>query len=226
MDGIMGLAFPGGACAKFPNAVDNLHRAGAIKERVFSFYLDRSPANDVQLSGAGVQDKSVLVLGTPEESFFDDALTYTPVLHGKHKPPSMWFVKLESLRVGRGGGGAAFGGNGGIELCSSFLSAPCAALPDTGTSFLTAPSSMFSSLINSITAGRSDCMVDRQQNVFCLDGPAGLPDLVFQFEGREFVLEGKDYILPNAQIAIQLMDFDVPGVDIIILGDMFLRVSE
>lgn len=47
--------------------------------------------------------------------------------------------------------------------------------------------------------------------------------MIFVFEGREFVLEGKDYILPNKQLAIQLMDFDVPSVDIIILGDMFLR---
>jgi hypothetical protein len=82
---------------------------------------------------------------------------------------------------------------------------------------------MFAALVNAITAGRNDCLMDGAQNVFCLGGPAGLPDLVFTLGGREFRLTGADYMLPNMQISIQLMDFAVPGVDVLILGDMFLR---
>lgn len=251
MDGILGLSFPGGACAHVPNAIDTLYRAGAIPHRVFSFYLDRAPEDDRQLTGGGVHDRSVLILGKPDASFFTNTeegsnggssgskhhparMLYTPVLHAKHRPPSMWFVKLEEIRVGSGGQrdhGGLFSGSGkggaagsGVTVCNpAFDSAPCAALPDTGTSFLTVPSALFARLINEITAGRNDCVMDSQGNVFCLNGALGLPSLSFQFEGESFLLSSHDYVLPNGQLAIQSMDFAITGVNIVILGDMFLR---
>jgi len=243
MDGIVGLSFPGGACADQRTAVQNLYEHGAIPREVFSFVLDSAPASDSDLSGAGIHDRSMLVLGRPVDAFVDAAraadsgeehgdsdessggdkqqlkheLTYVPVLHSRHKPPSMWFVKLDQLRVD------GVSGSKGVTLCSSLADSPCAALPDSGTSFLTAPAPLFVALIGAITAGRSDCLMDGAQNVFCLAGPAGLPDLVFTLGGREFRLSGADYLLPNMQVSIQLMDFAVPGVDVLILGDMFLR---
>ena len=252
MDGILGLSFPGGACAHVPNAIDTLHRAGAIPHRVFSFYLDRAPDDDRELTGGGVHDRSVLILGKPDPSFFTSTdegsdssnggsrkhhpsrMLYTPVLHAKHRPPSMWFVKLEEIRVGAGGardqglfGASASHGKAtgsGVTVCNpAFDSAPCAALPDTGTSFLTVPSALFARLINEITAGRNDCVMDSQGNVFCLGGALGLPSLSFQFEGESFELGAHDYVLPNGQLAIQSMDFAITGVNIVILGDMFLR---
>ena len=233
MDGIMGLAFPGGACAHVMNPIDTLYEHGVITQRVFSFLLDAAPEEDVTLTGRGVRDRSTLVVGTADVEFIGEEMkekiTYTPVLHSSTKAPSMWFVKLAQLRVDRVGAKSNEDSSDStpiVTLCSSFLSSPCAALPDTGTSFLTVPSHMFARLINSITSGRDDCVIDHQQNVFCLDGAAGLPNLVFTFEGRDFILRGKDYILPNFQLAIQMMNFEVPGVEIIILGDMFLRVSK
>jgi hypothetical protein len=286
MDGIVGLSFPGGACAHLPGsgAMDTLYRAGAIESRVFSFYLDRSPRTDSDLSGSGVQDRSVLVLGKPvpeymqseedgqagggegednalyvtdegEEQVQDSVtisrrksrhsvtrttgvqsssssvthqLAYTPVLHSPHKEPSMWFVKLEQLRVVGVDGDDVDSSTGvvtpRVTLCSSFLSQPCAALPDSGTSFLTAPAPLFAALINAITRGRRDCLMDGGQNVFCVGGAAGLPALIFTLAGGvEFTLSADDYLLPNGQISIQMMDFQVPGVDVLILGDMFLR---
>jgi hypothetical protein len=241
MDGIVGLSFPGGACAHVPhaNAIETLFAAGAIPQRVFSFYLDRAPQSDADLSGAGVHDRSMLVIGQPDESFFaptktkatadgeqvqhtsesESKLVYTPVLHSKHRDPSMWFIKVDQIRVE----GSSPSSGAELTLCSSFLSHPCAALPDTGTSFITAPAPVFASLVKSITQHRDDCLMDGSANIFCLSGAQGLPELVFVIEGREFVLRGEDYMLPNGQLALQMMDFAVPGVDVLILGDTFLR---
>jgi len=223
MDGILGLSFPGGACASFPTALDTLYHSGAISSRVFSFILGRAPSSDTALRGPGIKDGSQLMLGTPEEKMTKD-MVYTKVLHAKHRDPTMWFVKLDEIRVVGGRSHTGVGGGGvSLALCSSLLSNPCAALPDTGTSFLTAPRLLFASLVEAITSNRDDCLLDGDLNLFCLDGPTGLPNIEFTFEGKAFVLTPHDYMLPNAQIALQRMDFDVAGVDIIILGDVFLR---
>src|SRR5690606_5051659 len=71
------------------------------------------------------------------------SLVYAPVLHAKGKPPSMWFIKLDEIRVVGGDSSpssSAFGNSAThLSLCTSPSGSPCAALPDTGTSFLTAP---------------------------------------------------------------------------------------
>ena len=100
---------------------------------------------------------------------------------------------------------------------------PCIALPDTGTSFLTLPTRLFILLISIITHGRDDCVIDALSNVFCLDHPHTLPSLAFTFHSHSFVLHPRDYILPNKQLALQVLDFGVHDVNIIILGDVFLR---
>ena len=113
---------------------------------------------------------------------------------------------------------------GSLSFCGP-SSGPCIALPDTGTSFLTLPTRLFILLISIITHGRDDCIIDALSNVFCLDKPHTLPSLAFTFRSRTFHLTPRDYILPNKQLAIQVLDFGVQDVHIVILGDVFLRKS-
>ena len=110
----------------------------------------------------------------------------------------------------------------GLSFCGP-STGPCIALPDTGTSFLTLPTRLFILLVSVITHGRDDCIIDALSNVFCLDNPHTLPSLQFTFSGRAFVLTPRDYMLPNKQLAIQVLDFGVQEVHIVILGDVFLR---
>ena len=100
---------------------------------------------------------------------------------------------------------------------------PCIALPDTGTSFLTLPTRLFILVISLITHNRDDCLIDSLSNVFCLADPRSLPSLAFQFSSHSFLLRPAEYLLPNHQLAIQVLDFGVQDVNIVILGDVFLR---
>ena len=109
-----------------------------------------------------------------------------------------------------------------ISFCGP-QTGPCIALPDTGTSFLTLPTRLFILLISIITHGRDDCIIDSLSNVFCLDKPHTLPSLTFTFHSHTFTLTPHDYILPNKQLAIQVLDFGIEDVHIVILGDVFLR---
>ena len=111
-----------------------------------------------------------------------------------------------------------------ISFCGE-STGPCIALPDTGTSFLTLPTRLFILLISLITHDRDDCIIDTMSNVFCLDAPSSkpLPSLSFTFSGRPFLLRGDEYILGNKQLAVQVLDFGLMDLNIIILGDVFLR---
>ena len=100
---------------------------------------------------------------------------------------------------------------------------PCIALPDTGTSFLTLPTRLFILLVSLITHGRDDCVIDSLSNLFCLGDINTLPSLTFTFSGERFVLSPRDYVLPNRQLAVQVLDFGVESLNIVILGDVFLR---
>ena len=100
---------------------------------------------------------------------------------------------------------------------------PCIALPDTGTSFLTLPTRLFILLVSLITHGRDDCVIDSLSNLFCLGDINTLPSLAFTFSGERFVLTPRDYVLPNRQLAVQVLDFGVESLNIVILGDVFLR---
>lgn len=222
----------------FPTLLDNLYTQGLIKHRIFSFYLDAPPSfslptnmnemnkdddtptivDDNPSSSTANVDSSVLVLGPPDKNLYQDELIYTDVLHGENMPPQMWFVRLEGVRV------KTPKATNILSLCG-FFDTPCVALPDTGTSFLTLPSSMWFPIISAITSDREDCIIDNNRNVFCLNGMDGLPHLTFEFKGHEFTIKPQHYMLPNNQISIQLLDFGIQGVQIIILGDVFLRVS-
>ena len=117
---------------------------------------------------------SEMIIGPPDPSLYKTSLIYTPVLHSGH--PQMWFVLLEGFTIGTDDIIA-------LSLCG-FFDNPCVALPDTGTSFLTVPSSQWERVIDAITDGRTDCMIDANKNTFCLDGPSGVPNLVFHVSAK------------------------------------------
>jgi hypothetical protein len=129
----------------------------------------------------------------------------------------MWFVHLERMMIG----------NMVLPMCGVRGSNPCVALPDTGTSLLTLPSTRWRQVIDYIIKGRSDCTISEQNIVYCSKGAAGMPDLSFQFSGQIFTLTPADYLLYNYIVGIQSMDMGSnPGAqssDLVVLGDPFLR---
>jgi hypothetical protein len=104
----------------------------------------------------------------------------------------MWFVELDRLAVA---------GPSSLSFCDGLTQ--CYAIPDSGTSFLALPQPFFTSIVQLISRVRPDCKVDAEQNVLCVEGSRGLPNISFTFGGAQFVLTGEDYMLHNGQLAIQ-----------------------
>ena len=238
LDGILGMAFTGGACNDWPTLLDNLYTQEQISRKLFSFHLDRRD---------GEAEQNTVIFGKADRSAYEGEIVWTDVLHAPHRPPHMWFVHLQQMSLtspealhnpsnkqpatdntntntNRSSNPISSGAHDGplFTFCSS-LDSPCLALPDTGTSFLTVPTRLFILIIEGITLNRDDCLMDSSMNVFCLNAPNNLPIITFNFNGKNFFLTGEDYTLPNKQIAIQVLDFGLPDLNIIILGDVFLR---
>lgn len=207
LDGILGLAFQGASSSRHPPLLDVLYASGQISSRTFSFFL--SPSEDT----AWIHRGSVLILGPPDpEAMATSApfLVYTPVL--RQDDPKMWFVALDGLAIGDD-----------LNLCS-FSDQPCVALPDTGTSFIAVPERRWPSIIAAITRHRPDCVVDpRSQGVLCGRTLENFPSISLVFRGVTFTLRPEQYVLPNGQIGLQPLSLDTNGVEVFILGDVFLR---
>ncbi len=65
-------------------------------------------------------------------------------------------------------------------------------------------------------------------SVLCLSyptlGASGLPALSYRIGGVWLTVSADEYVLSNGQIAIQPFSGGMQGVDLFILGDVFLRV--
>jgi len=124
----------------------------------------------------------------------------------------MWFVALDGVSVGD-------------ELSFCGFVDRCIALPDTGTSFIAVPEHRWAAFIAAITRRRPDCKQDsRTQAVMCgRRGVDDLPTINFVFKGTTFSITPAQYVLSNGQIGLQALTLDTHGVDIFILGDVFLR---
>jgi hypothetical protein len=139
-----------------------------------------------------------------------------------------------------------------LSMCS-ILQTICVALPDTGTSFISLPRRRWWELMARIVKGRKDCkihiddgniidvrdaqsrfdpdpssddMVGDPPKLVCSEGPYAmplLPSLLLKFQGEVFTIDPPDYILPNGQVAIQPHQAKFSNLEVVILGDTFLR---
>ena len=141
-EGILGLAFQGISEHSMPTVVDLLHQNGQIEKRIFSFFLTRN----VKRSG------SKLILGGYDQSYAKEDFKYVPLIDD-----SFWAVGLSQLRLERPEG------NDFLSLCST---AECAAIVDTGTSFIGVPARKLPQLLSFITHGKR-CRAQKSKLVVC-----------------------------------------------------------
>jgi cathepsin D len=250
LDGILGLAFRAVSRAAASTLLDNLHsqHPAAFPHKVFSFALTKFFSRDASEFILGRPDPALAPHGIVYAPVLRTAAAPPPPLAppssssshaaagddgGSAGTASMWFVQLDGIRIG----GTT------LRACSS-LSTPCVALPDTGTSFIALPQRLYAELVREITIGRVDCVTDvASGSVVCTQGPDGMPVLQVQLAGRWLRIHASDYMLSNGQLALQAIpggttatgstsgggggDDDAGGdiipVDMIILGDSFLR---
>jgi len=144
-----------------------------------------------------------LSLGGADSTKYTGDFTYTPIT-----TKGYWQFSVAAVTVG---------GN-------SFASTT-KAIADTGTSLLAVPTTVFTSLLTKFPAGAVKPLLHGEYTVDC-SKVSTLPTISFSIGGKEFALEGSDYVLNvQGQCLLGFLGLDVPPPrgPLWILGDVFLR---
>lgn len=151
--------------------------------------------------GPSEDDAGTAVFGGIDESLYTGKIKYAPV-----RRKAYWEVEMEAMTFG----------DETLELANT------GAAIDTGTSLIALPTDIATMLNAQIGAKKS---WTGQYTIDCSKIPS-LPDLGFVFNGEEYKLKATDYIM-NVQgtciSGFQGLDINVPGGDLWIIGDIFLK---
>lgn len=153
----------------------------------------------LQRAADGSTTGGSLVFGGVEEDYFEGELKYAPVVRKGY-----WEVSLDSFSVGE------------IDLGMKKTTAAI----DTGTSLIAMPSAVADTINQQIGAKKG------LRGIYTVDcgSISSMPSVTFEFGGHKFPLEAKDYILQTSGACISpFMGLDLPGLNLWIVGDAFLR---
>merc|ERR1712050_53893 len=144
-----------------------------------------------------------LSLGGVDSSKYTGDFTYTPITIKGY-----WQFDVSEVKVGD----------------ASFADTT-KAIADTGTSLLAIPKSALTSLLTKFPAGVVKPLLAGEYTVEC-DKVSEMPAISFTIAGKDFVLEGSEYVLSvSGECLLGFMGIDVPPPrgPLWILGDVFLR---
>lgn len=195
-DGILGLAYNTISVDKVVPPFYNAIDQDLLDEPRFAFYLGDSSDSEDSSVSGGVA-----TFGGIDKSKFKGEISWLPV-----RRKAYWEVKFEG--IGLGDEFAILDGHG--------------AAIDTGTSLITLPSGL-AEIINSEIGAKKGW--SGQYTVDC-ETRSSLPDLTFNFSGKNYTIGPYDYTLEvsgSCISAITPMDFPEPVGPLAIVGDAFLR---
>jgi len=148
-----------------------------------------------------------LTLGGVDPNYYSGEFTYTPVT-----TPGYWQFSASAVAVG----GKAFSGE-------------IKAIADTGTSLLAIPKDQVTAILKTFPDSAVKPLAAGEYTVDCAM-VSSMPTISFTIAGKEFALEGSDYVLSvsaggQTECLLGIMGIDVPAPrgPLWILGDVFLR---
>ncbi|KAK9508177.1 hypothetical protein O3M35_007898 [Rhynocoris fuscipes] len=142
-----------------------MYKQGVIKDNVFSFYLSRDPNGYIG---------GEMVLGGWNDFYFDSSkIDYIPL-----SKVDKWQFTIDFIS-GRGG-----------YTSGLFCQNGCEAIADTGTTMIIGPTEEISAIHRYIGAQEYLGM-----GMVPCNNVDNLPSIVFHINGKEYILEGRDYIV-------------------------------
>ncbi|CAF1123288.1 unnamed protein product [Didymodactylos carnosus] len=199
-DGLLGLAYPGETTGGETPLFFNMYKQGLIPQPTFAFYFH--PYQEKLLAQPGK-----LTFGGADTTKYKAPVTYVPVVLKGYWEFSMNSVSALNTKV-----------------CSG-----CYAIADTGTTYITGPSSQVSKL-NKLIGGKLDANVGLY-SVNCSRKLSSFPSVTFTIGNTAFVLTPLHYLLWGKTVNNKWVcytafqdgdDPDDKGRLFWILGDYFL----
>ncbi|CAG0895572.1 unnamed protein product, partial [Darwinula stevensoni] len=207
-DGILGLGYSTISVHKVPTVFESMVQQKLIDRPVFSFYLNRDLSSE---------EGGQLILGGSDPDYYQGSFTYLPVSRKGY-----WQFKMDkSHRLE-----TSFHLVNRVKVGDStvYCSKGCQAIADTGTSLITGPSSEIAALAKKVNAKSKS-----GDYVVSCSSISDLPPIHFVLNGKDFTLEGNDYILQVSELGkstcllgFSSLDVPPPNGPMWILGDVFI----
>jgi hypothetical protein len=210
------LAYTKASSAKILPLIDVLYSQKLIDARVFSFKLSKDPDSPGSVFTMGSDARSVTPFNTQSNSNTSTDMHYFNVV-ATHRV-GLWLLKINGLVINS-------------QLLSGICNVddggkPCVVLVDSGSSFIGLPGDVYDTVAPTLIENRTDC--DTNDIITCVFSTTdNLPSFGIQLNDingiqRNYILDPTDYMYTNV-IAIQRIPIESASVNMIILGDAFLR---
>eukprot|EP00039_Didymoeca_costata_P018308 m.332992 g.332992 ORF g.332992 m.332992 type:complete len:396 (+) comp17041_c0_seq1:113-1300(+) len=197
-DGILGLAYKAISVDGITPVFRSMMNQGVVDKGVFAFFLSNEAAPPLPPIVKGE-----LTLGGVDPNHFTGELQYVPVSN-----PGYWEIKGDDIQLG----------GKSVTTTKNFVL-------DTGTSILAGPKEEVAAIAKMVGA-KPFPLAPGEYTIPC-SSVASLPTLTFVIAGKEYSIEGKEYVINDEN---QICLFGFLGIDIPpprgplwILGDIFIR---